>query len=117
MAKRKIRVDELLKREVSEFLHTRYRSEAVYITIVGVDVSPDLRVGTVRYSVLGDDKRKLEAEGFLRRVQDEIARALPRRVILKYFPRLTYHYDDSLEEGHRVLELLEHLDEESEPIE
>jgi ribosome-binding factor A len=38
-------------------------------------------------------------------------------VTLKYFPRLTYHYDDSLEEGHRVLELLEHLDEESEPIE
>ena len=42
MAKRKIRVNELLKREVSDFLHTRYRSEAVYITVTGVDVAPPL---------------------------------------------------------------------------
>lgn len=117
MAKRKIRVNELLKREVSDFLHTRYRSEAVYITVTGVDVSPDLRNGTVYYSVLGDANRKLEAEEFLQDVKDEIARELPRRVVLKYFPRLTYNYDDSLEQGYRVLEILDHLDEELEPAE
>ncbi len=111
MAKRKIRVNELLKREVSDLLHTRYRSDAVYITITGVDVSPDLRTGVVLYSVLGDDNRKLEARAFLASVQDEIARELPRRVILKYFPKLTYQYDESLEQGHRVLELLDELDD------
>lgn len=112
MAKRKIRVDELLKREISDILHTRYRTEAVYITITDVDISPDLRAGCVFYSVLGDDNRKLECEQFIRSIQDEIARELPRRVILKYFPRLTYAYDDSLEKGHRVIELMESLDEE-----
>jgi len=111
MAKRKIRVNELIKREVSELLHTRYRSDSVYITITGVDVSPDLRTGVVLYSVLGDDNRKEEASAFLRRVQDEIARALPRRIILKYFPKLTYYYDESLEQGHRVLDLLDELED------
>ncbi len=114
MAKRKIRVNELLKREISDILHTRYRAESVYITITDVDISPDLRAGCVFYSVLGDENRKLECEGFLRSIQDEIAREIPRRVILKYFPKLTYAYDDSLEKGHRVIELMESLDEEQE---
>ena len=117
MAKRKIRVNELLKREISDLLHTRYRSDAVYTTITGVDVSPDLRTGIVLYSVLGDENRKIEARQFLARIQDEIARELPRRVILKYFPKLTYKYDDSLEQGHRVIELLDELNEKTESIE
>ena len=112
MAKRKIRVNELLKREISDILHTRYRTESVYITITDVDISPDLRAGCVFYSVLGDDNRKLECEEFLRSIQDVIARELPRRVILKYFPKLTYTYDDSLEKGHKVIELMESMDEE-----
>ena len=33
---------------------------------------------------------KIEARQFLGRIQDEIARELPRRVILKYFPKLTW---------------------------
>lgn len=112
MAKRKIRVNELLKREISDILHTRYRSESVYITITDVDISPDLRAGCVFYSVLGDENRKRQCGAFLHSIQDEIARELPRRVILKYFPKLSYAYDDSLEKGHRVLELMESLDEE-----
>jgi ribosome-binding factor A len=79
-----------------------------------VDISPDLRAGCVFYSILGDENRKLECEEFLRSIKDEIARELPRRVILKYFPKLTYAYDDSLEKGHRVIELMESLDEEYE---
>jgi ribosome-binding factor A len=112
MAKRKIRVNELLKREISDILHTRYRSEAVYITVTDVDISPDLRAGCVFYSVIGDANRKHECERFLASVWGEIARELPRRVILKYFPKLTYAYDDSLEKGHRVIELMESLDAE-----
>ena len=60
---------------------------------------------------------KSEARQFLGRIQDEIARELPRRVILKYFPKLTYKYDDSLEQGHRVIELLDELNEKTESIE
>ena len=114
MAKRKIRVDELLKREISDILHTRYRSEAVYITITDVDISPDLRAGCVYYSVIGDENRKMECEDFLASIWHEVTRELPKRIILKYFPKLTYAYDDSLEKGHRIVELIESLDEEEE---
>jgi len=117
MGKRKIRVNELIKREISEILHTRFRSDATYITITDVDVSPDLRNGSVYYSVLGDENRKLEVKEFLRSVREEIARELPRRVVLKYFPKLTYRLDESMEKGHRVLEILNALESEDEPVE
>ena len=67
MAKRKIRVNELLKREISDLLHTRYRSCGIH-NHYGVDVSPDLRTGIVLYSVLGDENRKIERQ-FLARIQ------------------------------------------------
>ncbi|SVB47181.1 uncharacterized protein METZ01_LOCUS200035, partial [marine metagenome] len=52
MGQRTQRVNELIKREISSYLHIRYRSESVYWTITDVSVSADLRNGTVAYSVL-----------------------------------------------------------------
>ena len=48
MGQRMARVSELVKREISEILHTRYQSESVYITVTGVTVSADLRNARVR---------------------------------------------------------------------
>ena len=53
MSARTIRVNALLRREISEVLHRDYRDEAVRITISEVRVSPDLRNADVFYAVLG----------------------------------------------------------------
>ena len=53
MSNRTLRINELVQREISAYLHTRYQSEAVRITITSVRVSPDLHEGRVFYSVLG----------------------------------------------------------------
>jgi ribosome-binding factor A len=55
MGNRNLRVSELIKREISDILHTHMRAEAVMITITGVDVSPDHRNAEVFFSVLGDE--------------------------------------------------------------
>lgn len=113
MAKRKIRVDELLKREISLILHTDYRTEAVYTTVSGVDVSPDLRQARVYYSVLGGPEREKEAEDLFRRRASEIRRKVGGRVVLKYLPFFEFVRDNSLERGFDVIGLLDELDSPS----
>ena len=112
MSQRNIRVNELLKREISDILHTRYRSEAVYITVTGVEVASDLRRARVFFSVLGDTNRVRESQTWLDENRSEIRRFLGKRVVLKYLPHLTFHNDPSIERGVNLIHLLDELEDD-----
>lgn len=110
MSSRTVRVNELVRREISELLHTRWRTESVYITLMDVDVSPDLRNARVYYSILGDESKALEAEAFFHDNGKEIKRLMSKSVTLKYTPALEFIHDDSLERGAIMNELLDDLE-------
>ena len=110
MSLRLARVNELIKREVGNFLRRRYRSETVCWTITDVDVSPDLRNGVVAYSVIGDDLKAREAQQFFRKHTGEIRKEVSKHVILKYSPKLTFTQDFGIERGNRVMEILDDLE-------
>ncbi len=112
MSQRNVRVNELIKREVSDILHTRYQAETVYITVTRVDVSPDHRKAHVFFSVIGGDERARPALNWLTRHQKEIRRQVGKNVVLKFLPHLQFHHDPSIEEGDQILDLLNELDEE-----
>ncbi|MFP4166312.1 MAG: 30S ribosome-binding factor RbfA [Opitutales bacterium] len=112
MSKRIIRVNELLRREISEQLHSRYRSASVAITISEVETSPDLRQARVFYSVVGGEGAVAEAGALFDRIGKELGHRVSRRVVLKYFPRLEFVHDRSLERGARIVEILEELENE-----
>ncbi|MGF1531271.1 MAG: 30S ribosome-binding factor RbfA [Puniceicoccaceae bacterium] len=116
MPKRVTRVNELIKREISTILHTDYRAETVAITIIDVDVSPDLRNGNVYYSVIGDQTARNNAASFFRRHRGEIRRKVGNQVILKYLPEFRFIYDEAIARGANVLDILDALeDAENEP--
>jgi|TARA_B110000914_G_C15233474_1_gene340764 ribosome-binding factor A len=110
MSLRLARVNELIKREVGNFLRRRYRSETVCWTITDVDVSADLRNGVVAYSVIGDDLKAREAQQFFRKHTGEIRKEVSKHVILKYSPKLTFTQDFGIERGNRVMEILDDLE-------
>ncbi len=112
MSQRNIRVNELIKREISEVLHTRFQAESVRITITRVDVSPDHRKAHVFFSVIGGEIEVRPALSWLRKNQKEIRRQVGRKVVLKFLPHLQFHYDPTLEEGDHVLNILDELDGE-----
>jgi ribosome-binding factor A len=112
MSQRSIRVNELVKREISDILHTRYRSESVYITITDVEVSPNLRTARVFYSVIGNETRVRESQLWLDRNRDEIRHFLGKRVVLKYLPHLSFRNDPSIERGMNLISLLDELEED-----
>jgi ribosome-binding factor A len=115
MSQRNIRVNELIKREVSEVLHTRYQQESVYITITEVDVSPDHRKAHVFFSVIGDQERARVSLKWLQKNQREIRHQVGKRIVLKHLPHLQFHFDPSIQRGNHILQMLDELDEELPP--
>ncbi len=116
MGQRLVRVNELVKREISDVLHTRYQSESVYITVSEVSVSPDLRNARVFYSVLGDDEHRRSAGAFLKKRAFDIRRQLSKRIVLKYLPHLHFVYDQSIERGSHLNDIIDQLDLEGEDL-
>ncbi len=110
MGQRSRRINELVKREISSYLHVRYRSESVCWTITDVDVSPDLRNGTVAYSVIGNESQARKAADFFSRKAGEIRKEVGKNVVLKYTPKFRFVLDLGMKRGNRVLEILDDLD-------
>jgi ribosome-binding factor A len=110
MSTRNVRVNELIRREISDFLHTRMQVQMTLITITDVDVSNDHRNARVYFSVIGDADAQTEAEKFLKGHAGMIRGELGRRIVLKYLPKLEFHFDPSLERGNRLIKILDDLE-------
>jgi ribosome-binding factor A len=108
MKHRLLRVNELVKRELSRIVTRDLYFDGLLVTINQVNVTPDLRSGHVFVSVLGQGSaigviQKLEANRTV--LQAEMAKT----VVLKYTPHLVFHLDDSIERGTRVFKILEEI--------
>ena len=109
MKHRLLRVNELLKRELSALLVREMTFGNLLVTVNQVDVTPDLKSAHVYVSVLGSEGRKdvlpkLEAN------RAALQADLSKHVVLKYTPHLVFHLDDSIERGARVLEILQEIE-------
>lgn len=109
MKHRQLRLNELVKRELSAIIARQINFEDVLVSINDVDVTPDLKSAHVFVSILGAAPRasvidKLEAH------RPALQAELSRHVVLKYTPHLIFHIDDSIERGARVLEILQDLE-------
>jgi ribosome-binding factor A len=106
------RVNEVLKRELSEIVSRDINFAAqVLVTIPAVTVSPDLRQCHVFVSVIGQETQKARVLEQLEEHRTTMQRELSKRVILKYTPHLYFKLDDSIERGSRVLKIIQDLDE------
>ena len=109
MKHRLLRVNELVKRELSALVTREINFESVLVTINQVDVTPDLKNAHVFVSVLPAEAgagvlTKLEANRVTLQAQ------LGKHLILKYTPHLVFHLDNSIERGTRVIEILHELE-------
>ena len=110
MSTRNVRVNELIRREISDYLHTRLQARSTLITITDVDVSNDHRHARVFFSVIGDTAEQLDAEQFLQTHAGMIRAELGKRIVLKYLPKLEFNFDPSLERGNRLIKILDDLE-------
>ena len=109
MKHRLLRVNELLKRELSTIISRELSFEGALVTVNQVDVTPDLKNAHVYISVLGKDAQTA-AMAKLEENRVVLQTALAKSVVLKYTPHLLFHLDDSIERGARVFEILHEID-------
>lgn len=115
MSQRNLRVNVLVKQEISQLVHTRFQGQTIFITITDVSISPDLRNGRVYYSVIGEEAEKKKAEKFFRQNAHEIRFQLGKRIVLKYLPHLRFVFDPSIQRGVEVVDLLDEVAEDDIP--
>ena len=106
------KVNELLREVVAEEVTELKDPGLGFITITGVDTSPDLRNATVFYTVLGTDEEKAATAEALTRAAPRLQASIGGQVRLKYTPRLRFAVDPSIDEGLRIDAILHHLEEE-----
>jgi ribosome-binding factor A len=69
---------------------------ATFITITRVELSPDLSIAKVYYSVLGTKSDRSKAEHMLASAGGFIQRQVARVLDTRRVPRLVWHFDESL---------------------
>jgi ribosome-binding factor A len=112
MKHRQLRVNELVKRELSAIIAREIDFQGALVSVNAVDVTPDLKNAHVFVSSLGQvsgPKVIDKLEAYRPMLQAELS----RHVVLKYTPHLIFHLDDSIERGARVLEILQGLEKRS----
>lgn len=108
MKHRQLRVNEVVKRELSGIITREITFEDALVSINHVEVTPDLKNAHVHVSVLGGS-----GPGVIEKLEEHrpsIQAELARRVVLKYTPHLIFHLDDSIKRGARVIEILQQLE-------
>jgi ribosome-binding factor A len=98
-------VREVLSETVGELKDPRIG----FVTVTGVETSPDLRAARVFVSVLGSDKKREQSLAGLEAAHGVLQARIARELRLKRTPQLTFEYDYSVERGVRMSHLIDEL--------
>lgn len=103
------RVSDALIEQISIILETEVKNKNIkFVTITDVKVSNDLGYAKVYYTVLNDDKRNETAKA-LKSAAGFIRHELRDRVDIRQIPELTFVYDESIEYGKKIEDILENI--------
>jgi ribosome-binding factor A len=106
------RVDEAVRAVLSDVITRELKDPRVgFVTVTAVKTSPDLRHARVYVSVLGDEETREASLDGLQSAHGFLQRRLAGELRLKHTPTLAFAYDDTLERGMRLTELLDDRDE------
>jgi len=108
------RVNEILRREIADLIERYgFKDGTCLISVTGVRVSSDLRNAAVEVSVFGGGPgTKGEALAFLRQHRCDLQQKIARDVTLKYTPVLHFTIDNTIEEGDRVLAMINEIEKD-----
>src|ERR671935_1936601 len=107
MTARMRRVNEAVRQVLSEAVGELKDPRIGFVTVTGVETSPDLRRARVYVSVLGSDEQKSEALEGLRSSAGFLQAKVGEELRMKRTPTLEFHYDDSIDRGMRISKLLD----------
>lgn len=111
MSFRILRINQLLKKEISNILEKKLSGNFGIVTVNRVETSPDLKKAAVFISLLEENYTKSLLEE-LEKIKREIQREINKKVPLKYTPLLEFKIDKSLDNTLKIEEILKKIKEE-----
>jgi ribosome-binding factor A len=109
MSDRMRRVNEAVRQVLSEALPELKDPRIGFVTVTGVETSPDLRQARVFVSVLGSAKKRERSLEGLTAAHGVLQSRLARELRMKRTPTLAFEYDPTVEEGVRMSKLIDEL--------
>jgi ribosome-binding factor A len=103
------RVNEAVRQVLSEEVGRLKDPRIGFVTVTGVETSPDLRHARVFVSVLGSERKRADSLAGLDAAHSVLQGALARELRLKRTPQLAFEYDPSVERGVRMTKLIDEL--------
>lgn len=101
------RIDEAVREVVSNALTGASEDERLgFVTVTGVDTSPDLRHAVVFVSVFESADRRDDSLAVLEELRAELQTEIATHLRIKNTPILRFELDDSVDRGMRVTELI-----------
>ncbi len=112
-SRRVSKVSSLIKREISMMLMQDIKDDRVgagMVSITDVEVSGDLQHAKVFVSIYGSEEARQETMEGLKASQGFVRRTLGQRVRLRRSPHILFIEDRSLEEGDRMIHMINQLE-------
>jgi len=109
MTDRMRRVNGAIKEVLSEEIGGLKVPRIGFVTVTGVNTTPDLRQATVYVSVLGTERKREATLAGLNSSHGMLQAAINRELRLKRTPLLAFEYDPTVERGMRLSRLIDEL--------
>ena len=111
---RPARLISLLKEVLSEVIHREVKNPHIspFTSVVSVDISNDLQHAKVYISIIGTQVEKESSLKALQSAAGFIAVQASKKVVMRYFPELTFKLDDSVDKHIRIESLIDQIHEE-----
>jgi ribosome-binding factor A len=108
MADRMRRVNEAVREVVSARIAEGLRDPRIgFVTVTAVETSPDLRHARVYVSVLGSEEERVATLAGLESAHGVLQQAVAGELRMKRTPTLQFVFDESIDRGMRITELLD----------
>src|SRR2546426_8596546 len=109
MTDRMRRVNESVRQVLSETVGQLKDPRIGFVTVTGVQTSPDLRHARVFVSVFGPERKRTQTIEGLQAAHSVLQAHLAQELRLKRTPQLSFEYDPSVERGVRMTKLIDEL--------
>lgn len=118
-SKRTHQVAELIQHKLALLITREAQDPRLkFLSITSVDVSPDLKLARVYFTLLDKDSQLAEVKKSLEKATGYFRAQLAQDLHLRYMPRLSFVYDKTLDSAERISELLSDIpshDDEKNP--
>jgi len=105
------RINHLIREEISELLQRHVKDPRLggFVAVTDVVTSPDLKTARIYISHFGSEEEKANTMKAITAATGFFRKELAKNLTLRHVPEISFHWDDSIEHGAHMEEIIERV--------